>query len=177
MTISGTIRIPQGTAPAGGIEVVVTATDESGNMASEKVTIPEGESSADYYLNVPPNAPDSGYRVRYSVATDKYAAIGYYSESGTKALPNEATPVDVSSKNAEEINLVLIEKKIVRGVVSIPEGAAGKGGLPVTIKATSRLFSVEDAVTVTIPEGESMAPYTLWVSPNVEGADYIIPMR
>jgi len=33
---------------------------------------------------------------------------------------------------------------------------------------------VEDAVTVTIPEGESMAPYTLWVSPNVEGADYII---
>jgi len=60
MTISGTIRIPQGTAPAGGIEVVVTATDESGNMASEKVTIPEGESSADYYLNVPPNAPDSG---------------------------------------------------------------------------------------------------------------------
>jgi len=29
MTISGTIRIPQGTAPAGGIEVVVTATDES----------------------------------------------------------------------------------------------------------------------------------------------------
>jgi len=174
MTISGTIRIPQGTAPAGGIEVVVTATDESGNMASEKVTIPEGESSADYYLNVPPNAPDSGYRVRYSVAADKYAAIGYYSESGTKALPNEATPVDVSSKNAEEINLVLIEKKIVRGVVSIPEGAAGKGGLPVTIKATSRLFSVEDAVTVTIPEGESMAPYTLWVSPNVEGADYII---
>jgi len=70
---------------------------KSGNMASEKVTIPEGEVRRTI-SECPPNAPDSGYRVRYSVATDKYAAIGYYSESGTKALPNEATPVDVSSK-------------------------------------------------------------------------------
>jgi len=45
-------------------------------------------------------------------------------------MPNEATPVDVSSKNAEEINLVLIEKKIVRGVVSIPEGLPEKAGCP-----------------------------------------------
>ena len=30
MTISGIIKLPQGVAPEGGIEVTVTATDESG---------------------------------------------------------------------------------------------------------------------------------------------------
>lgn len=174
MTISGTIKIPQGAAPAGGIRVVVTATDESGNSSSDIVTVPEGESSADYYLNVPPNAYNSGYKVRYGVTSDEYATLGYYSENGTKVLSDEATLVDVSSTNAENINLMLIEKKIVSGIVSIPEGVAGKGGLSVTIIATSKLFGVDNTVIAFIPEGESMAPYTLRVSPNVEGADYIL---
>ncbi|RXE59077.1 Ig-like domain-containing protein [Acetivibrio mesophilus] len=174
MTISGTIRLPQGTAPEGGIQVVVTATDESGNESSETVTILEGESLVDYYLNVPPNAHNSGYKVRYSVSSNEYATLGYYSESGTKVLADEATLVDVSSGNAEDINLMLIEKKIVSGIVSIPEGVVGVGGLSVTINATSKLFSVDDTVTVIIPEGSSMVPYILRVSPNVEGADYIL---
>jgi len=45
-------------------------------------------------------------------------------------LPNEATPVDVSSKNAEEINLVLIEKKIVKVLYPFRKGLPEKAGCP-----------------------------------------------
>jgi len=174
MTISGEIKLPQGVAPEGGIEVTVTATDESGNSESCIRIIKEGESSVEYYLNVPHNNYNSGYKVRYSVTSDNYATIGYYSENGTKVLSDMATLVDVSSENAEDINLMLIEKKVISGIISLPDGAAKEGGLTVTVRASSQLFSVDDKVEVVIPEGESETSYSLKVSPNVEGSDYIL---
>lgn len=174
MSISGTVKLPFGVAPEGGLDISVTATDTSGSMSSYRLTIPEGESSNGYYLSVPPNGYASGYKVRYSVVSDDYATLGYYSVSGTKVLSDMATLVDVSSENAEEINLMLIEKKTVSGVISLPEGVAGQDGLTVSVRATSQLFSLDDAVTVVIPEGQSKVPYSLKVSPNVEGADYKI---
>lgn len=174
MTISGIIKLPQGVAPEGGIEVTVTATDESGNTSSCIRTIKEDENSVEYYLNVPPSNYNSGYKVRYSVTSDDYATLGYYSESGTIVMSELATPVDVSSENAQDINLMLIEKKVVSGVISIPDGVAEEGGLAVTIRASSQLFSVDDRVEVVIPEGESKIYYSLKVSPNVEGADYVL---
>ena len=67
-----------------------------------------------------------------------------------------------------------MKKKVISGIISLPDGAAKEGGLTVTVRASSQLFSVDDKVEVVIPEGESETSYSLKVSPNVEDQLYII---
>ena len=68
--ISGRISLPNGdVAPEGGIRIIVSAINEAGNNGSSSVTIPCGENSATYTVNVPANNPEDGYRITYFVLT------------------------------------------------------------------------------------------------------------
>lgn len=171
LLISGFVQLPFGMSPEGGMEVTVTAVDNL-ESATEKVVIPEGESSVAYMLSVPPSI--SGYRVRYSMESNDYATLGYYSDSGTVFSSSKATHIEVSESNIENINLTLIRKKIISGIVSLPKGSVADGELTVKIRSASKQLSESDIATVTIKSGESLMPYELKVSPNTNGADYIL---
>ena len=68
--ISGRISLPNGdVAPEGGIRIIVSAINEAGNNGSSSVTIPCGENSATYTVNVPAKNPEDGYRITYFVLT------------------------------------------------------------------------------------------------------------
>ncbi len=170
--INGFISLPSGVAPLGGIKIVITATDAAGAEFKKEVVVREGENNVSYALSVPPNSPLTGYKLKYSVALDSYTALGYYSSSGTTLLPDMAEPVDVSSSDVYDVNLILIEKKIISGTLSLPAGSLNSGSLVVNIKASSDLLGTEDVLTVIIPAGINSMPYSIKVEPNVEGAGY-----
>ncbi len=177
MSISGKIELPLGFAPENGIEVTVTARDNT-SSTSDIVLIAEGERSVEYTLSVPPNVIGSGYKVSYSTTSEEYGALGYYSTAGTVPLSENASAVDVSSESVENINLVLINKKTIKGKISLPDGmTAGEGGLYVSVQAISESISMDDSVSVLIPEGSNSAEYSVKVSTNAEGTSYRISYR
>jgi len=62
-SISGKVILPEGTAPKGGIKIEVYAEDAGDTW----VTIPEGQSYAEYTMKVLPSLQGSGYKVKYVV--------------------------------------------------------------------------------------------------------------
>lgn len=172
MVIKGFINIPSVAAPHGGIKVVVSASDATGIEYKKEVTIDEGNNSVAYALSVPPNTPLSGYMVKYSLLSENYTALGYYSSNGTTLLASMADPVDVSTGDAVDINLTLIEKKVISGKLSLPEGSVITDNMLVNIIASSDLYGNESTVSVMIQPGVKTVPYSLKVVPNVEGDSY-----
>jgi len=72
--ITGTVSLPEGTAPKDGVTVTVWATYGS-DKDSQTVTIPEGASSVEYVLYVPDG---SGYTLYYETTNVAYLSKGYY---------------------------------------------------------------------------------------------------
>lgn len=172
MVINGLVNLPSTSAPHGGIKVVVSASDATGIEYKKEVVIEEGQYSAAYALSVPPNIPPSGYLVKYGVLSENYTALGYYSTNGTKLLSSMADAVDVSENDAVNINLTLIEKKVISGKLTLPEGSVITDNLVVNIKALSELYGNESTAAVIIQPGVKAVPYNLKVVPNVEGDSY-----
>ncbi|HHW00925.1 MAG TPA: hypothetical protein GXX36_15420 [Clostridiaceae bacterium] len=184
--IFGTISLPDGEiAPEGGISGLIDAECDNGTsddtdddyIFNEFFHIPQGESSVDYILPVIANPAGTGYVVSYFVFEDEYEMIGYYSVGGTVSDYNSATLVDVSSGDAEGIDLELISGKnnIISGTVSLPDGdTAPAGGVRVHVMARNVLTNSYFISSVTIPEGENSVGYSIRIPVNVEGTDYVV---
>jgi len=67
--------------------------------------------------------------------------------------------ITVENEDLNDIDLELIEKRTISGILSMPSGTAPKGGISFEITAYNS--STEAKVTVTIPEGESSVPYSI----------------
>ena len=105
-------------APSGGVYVnldVFKANDVNSFINTNHCFIPEGESSAQYSINVPINEPSQLYNIMYSVGTelDGCGWKGFYSLGGTLTSDKHATGIDVSSADASgmhrELQMILIQ--------------------------------------------------------------------
>jgi len=183
--ISGKVSLPDGdAAPAGGIQVYISAETDNGTpnvfeddyYFGKYVTIPEGKNSADYSITVMPNAAESYYIVGYSqYSVDSYLGKGYYGINGMTYYENLAGPVDVSSGDAEGIDLELMPARIISGTISLPDGdTAPAGGVKVYIITENDSGSSVYGSSVTIPEGKNSAKYSIPVSVDKESAEYIV---
>jgi len=168
-TISGKIRLLEGTAGSGGIKVVLTAVDTSGVQVLKDFFIPEGESSVDYTLSV---MPLSGYKLKYNVDIQDYASFGYYNSRGTVMLPEQADTIDVSEQIAEDIVITLIDKKEIRGILSLPQGVTLSNDLTVKVKAINVKSGYIDTVETKVLKGSGSVAYVLKVTPNANSNVY-----
>ncbi len=168
-TISGKIKLLEGTAGSDGIKVVLTAIDTSGIQASKEFFIPQGESSVDYSLSV---MPLSGYKIKYNVELQGYSSYGYYNARGMVIHPERADTIDVSTKIAEDIIITLIDKKEIKGVLSLPQGISLSDDLSVKIKAVNVKSGNIDTVESKILKGSGSAAYVLKVTPDADSNLY-----
>jgi len=122
-TIRGTILLPEGYAPAGGVSVKVTAQSSSDKITASFV-IPEGENAVPYTLYV---SSGKEYIVKYETTDEKYVSTGFYSMLKTTRLESEADKLDTTEADQVGINLKLISNKYISGTVSIPSGIAPFG--------------------------------------------------
>jgi len=116
-SISGTVSLPEGVAPVGGMLVNVEASvvnvgtvNSSYYILSKVVPILEGSSSVPYSIIVP-DYEKTKYKICYSVF-DRigYIVKGYYSNNSTIVLNiDQAIIIDVAYKDIANINLVLLD--------------------------------------------------------------------
>jgi hypothetical protein len=124
--ISGTIRLPSGTAPEGGIEVEIHVNDDKDNdnykddmNGSIRVIIPEDQSSAEYTIIV---APSDKYTMEYRI-DPKYLYFnnGFY-QTSTKTAYDREQAVEVNGTgNLTGIDMMLIPVKLITGTISLPQ--------------------------------------------------------
>jgi len=76
-TIRGTILLPEGYAPAGGVSVKVTAQSSSDKITASFV-IPEGETQCPTHCMFPP-ARNFNILLKYETTDEKYVSTGFYS--------------------------------------------------------------------------------------------------
>lgn len=160
--ISGTVSLPSGVAPKGGISLSLCFSNAY-YYDSERITIPEGMSSVAYSVYV---APGSGYMVRYDNywSDQVYASYGYYSTSGTVSDKALVSYIDVTNGNQNNVNLVLIPNNVITGTVSLPSGVAPIGGISLSINTSD---GIEDFYkNISIPEGKSSVSYSVYVAPG-----------
>jgi hypothetical protein len=91
--ITGTILLPKNkTAPAGGLNITITAKKGTENVASVSVKIWQSLKSAEYALYVP---PQSDYKLFYQVNEISYISKGFYKSESTTVNEDQATLVNV----------------------------------------------------------------------------------
>jgi|BioPla2DNA2_1021312.scaffolds.fasta_scaffold26868_1 hypothetical protein len=123
--ISGTVSLPEENAKEDiNIEVIVAL--NSSKIKSITIVIPEGKSKASYSMYVPTG---SGYNVSYKTKNDSYVEQGYYKEGSTVRYLSSASLISVEDADINNINLTLIEKRIISGVLSMPSGKAPSEGI------------------------------------------------
>jgi hypothetical protein len=165
--ISGTISLPgSDVAPPGGMGINVSALDQSisGSYAHFSTTIPEGESSTTYTLNVPPDA-NANFQIYYDyLGENSYFRTGYYSTTGTQWNSNLATTLS-GETDYSTIDLTLITGNTINGTISLPgSDIAPPGGMYIQVGASDQNGSEAYAYfSTTIPEGESSTTYTLTI--------------
>ena len=153
--ISGTVSLPDGFAPAGGLRVHISNTQS----AWVNITILSGQSSANYTLVV----PEALHRVQYNIFTPQstYLRHGYYAGAETVNNYDEAILVDTTvADEVTNIDLEIIRAVLVKGNVSLPSGVASSD-MPVQVSNNDGA-----SVNVTIVAGQKSAPYELPVASN-----------
>ena len=143
-------------APAGGISVKLTVANKT-SKDSVDVLIPEGFTSAPYELYIPTG---ENYVLQYTTSNVGFVSSGYYSESGTKEKSSEALLLNILS-DTEGLDIALITKRTIRGMIMLPEGYAPAAGVNVKLTAQS---AGQYFCKLTVKEGENSIPYTLYVS-------------
>ena len=114
----------------------------------------------------------SGYNVSYKTKNSAYVEQGYYKEGSTVRYLSSASLISVDYKDIDNINLTLIEKRTISGLLSMPSGKAPRGGI--SFEVTAYNGSQQAKTTVTIEEGKDSVPYSISV-PADEG--YIIKCK
>lgn len=182
--ISGSISLPNGAiAPAGGLNVYIGADDVTDpyswySMGYTSIFISEGQTSTAYSLVVPANNPGGGYRIRYNMSNiPGYVREGCYNNGTTVPYFNSPFLVDVSSGDASNINLTIMQGFVISGTVSRPAGESTSDNIQVDVYARSDNGTPEyggddynTGCNVLIPAGSSQADYSLTV-PN--GSYYV----
>ena len=190
-TVSGTVSLPgNDVAPAGGVKVsLLVGTDNPAPMSKKdkvevksEIIIPEGQKSTSFSLNVPKcSNPKAKYSVYYTVGNG-YAPFGWYSDSGTVAIKEKRTQIDLNAGNINSLNIQLLPGKVISGKIILGNT---KITLPKEMKYTvtaiqkgSNNSSSEDDIIisgeVTVPAGANEAPYQLIVPPNSSDNGYMV---
>ncbi|OPX89111.1 S-layer homology domain-containing protein [Pelotomaculum sp. PtaB.Bin117] len=168
-TITGTVSLPSGTA---GSDINIAVLAEADGLTTPLtclLTIPGGQSSANYRLTVPDSYVGYSYRVRYYVQ-NSYVQVGYYATGGTTAYLDEAAPVSVSGGSRTGVNLTLLRGYAISGVVSLPGG--GPGNIQVTVSATQEGKQSSWGTNLTISSSSNPADYALYVPASAPGYGY-----
>lgn len=190
-SITGTVSLPgTDTAPAGGLKVSLLVGTNNLTPNNNKddvevtydITIPQGQSSHSFSMMVPKSSnADAKYTVFYTVGNG-YAPYGWYSETGTVAIKDKRTQVNLNAENISNINVQLLAGKIISGKIILGNN---KTSLPKDMKYTITAIqkgannsSNEDdiilAKEVTIPAGQAEAAYQLIVPVNTSGSGYMV---
>jgi len=88
------------------------------------------------------------FNVSYKTSNSLYVEQGYYKKGSTVRYLSSATLITVENEDLNDIDLELIEKRTISGILSMPSGTAPKGGISFEITAYNS--STEAKVTVTI---------------------------
>ncbi|MDP4181269.1 MAG: S8 family serine peptidase [Bacillota bacterium] len=187
--ISGMLSLPNGAvAPAGGIQVLVTASSKSKNGLYFKnyFTIPENSNSVKYFINVD-TEESSDFTVDYFTQENGYVDLGYYSYSRTSPYYSDALTIYVSNGSASNINMQLIKGKKVSGKIYMPDNRTAVNDVAIEIHANvfkdssiqynhsdPDKYGAPDALyltTVDIPIGANYGEYSLVVP--TDGTFYI----
>lgn len=176
--ITGEISLPgDDVAPAGGIEVKMTAVAINGFETAEErtVTIPEGENFVSYQVDADPSS-NQNWIVRYRCQTncDGFLATGFYNINGSVESANQGSPLS-PTQDHQSIDFSLIQSVLFEGEVILPNGNS-VGDLEFTVVA-ERFTVVDEEVTtnltlfdsVTILDGTDRADFS--VSILLNGSD------
>lgn len=190
-TVTGTVSLPGNeAAPSGGVKVSLLVGTDNLTPANKKddvevtyeITIPQGQNSHSFSMMIPKSTNASAkYTVFYTVGNG-YAPFGWYSETGTVAIKDRRTQINVNAGNVNSLNLQILPGKIISGKIILGNT---KTTLPKEMKYTltaiqrgSNNSSYEDDIIitkeVTVPAGHSEAAYQLIVPLNTSGSGYIV---
>lgn len=190
-TVIGTIKLPGNeTAPAGGVKVSLFIGTNNNTPSNNKddvevtyeITIPQGQNSHSFSIMVPKSSNSSAkYTVFYTVGNN-YAPFGWYSETGTVAIKDKRTEINLNAGNVNNVNIQLLPGKIISGKIILGNT---KITLPVEMKYTvtaiqkgSNNASTDDDIIitkeVTVPAGQAEAAYQLIVPMNISGSGYVV---
>ena len=160
VTVSGTITMPdEFVAKSGGASIQVGSA-EAGCWVN--VVILAGEKSTDYVLTVPPGM----IRVYFDSFSDNRFIRGmYYSGSGVLGSHSQGIIVDVTAGSITGVDGELQPGIAINGTVSLKEGVAPAGGVPVV------LWTHGYSLRTDIPAGRSSVEYAFVLPPH---ADYRI---
>ena len=170
--ISGSLSLPAGdVAPAKGVHLRMAVENESGVEENwQHITVKRGHSSADYTLAVIPDDTKS-WVVSYSYPykNTPYSRSGFYNSIATTWKKAAAT-ILAGGADHSDIDLAVLANRKISGQISLPPGdVAPAGGIVVGISALrQQSSSTEPQTSSTIEEGDSEAPYTLWLDPDDE---------
>lgn len=96
-----------------GIDLALIPVDR---IISGRVSLPDGTAAIPYSIRVPSNNRGNGYRVGYSVTSGNtnglYYENGYFSRFGTTSDINDASIIDVSTRNSSDRDMTLITDDI-----------------------------------------------------------------
>ncbi len=158
-SISGSISLPSGVAPAGGVSIHVIAIDTNGGSLNcvDKVVIPAGTNTIDYRLNCS-NDNSASWRVHYfcnslvtPAACADYFNLAYYSDTGTVAAAGDATPL-AGGVGHSNINMTLFSTATISGRISLDSGALPAGGVEILVSAQNQDNVIAtDVFTLTSP--------------------------
>ncbi len=201
--ITGTAYLVGGAvAPEGGLKVRVGASvcipyliekgvfqklesndpNETGAYSSDKaffdagndeVVIPEGESSAEYRVQILPHSTDIPYYLTYGAYMGENSRLwGYYQEDvGMTEDFDAATPVYAGINDSNENNLPIVLGKTISGKLIIPEGkAAPNKDLNIVVYAQAEKNSY--VAYVTIQKGRRECDYIIAIPKGMENQNY-----
>jgi len=176
--ITGTILLPSGTAPAGGININIGANDRSDGSRYyySNAFIPAGSFSATYSITIPNDAAVS-WSVFYDYSGDAYVQEGYYASAGTTWDWSAATLL-TGGQNHSNIDMTLLTGKTVAGTVFLPSGTAPAEGVFIDIYGPGSSY-----FGGYISEGSSSVTYSMIVPDDIAvswsvsysywGSDYV----
>jgi uncharacterized repeat protein (TIGR02543 family) len=168
VTISGTVSLPSGElAPAGGIGISFSVYSENGtpNYIEDDVNAPG-------YAVIPEGQNLTGYEITMSKSNAAYILYYYANgyDSGRYSVENNYL-IDLSNGSKNDINIILTQtpKKIISGVIKLPEGdTAPVGGLNVYVEIHSENGTPDDwnddlymGTNMVVAEGQSQVPYSI----------------
>ncbi len=170
--ISGSLSLPAGdVASAKSMTLRMAVEDESGVEANwQYITIKRGHRSAGYTLATIPDDTKSWIAsYSYPYENTPYSRSGFYNSIATTWNKAAAT-ILAGGADHSDINLVVLRNHKISGQISLPLGdVAPAGSIVVGISASrQQSSSTESQTSITIEEGDSKAPYTLWLDPDDE---------
>ena len=146
------------------------------------ITIPQGQKSHSFSMMVPKSSNQNAkYTLFYTVGND-YAPFGWYSDSGTVAVKEKRTQLNLNAGNVNSLNLQLLPGKVITGKIVLGNAKTTlpkdmKYSVTAIQKGSNNNASDDDIIVsreVTVPGGKSEAEYKLIVPLNTSGSGYMV---